>query len=95
MTDNSRVRVSIVGVIVVALFAALLARLWFLQVGSGSTFEVQVNRRSLRTVQSQSPRGLILDANGKQLVSNRVVWALTVRRNLTDAQRFYRVLVLP
>ena len=34
MSDNSRVRVSIVGVVIVALFSALLARLWFLQMGA-------------------------------------------------------------
>ncbi len=33
MSDNSRVRVSIVGVVIVALFASLFARLWFLQMG--------------------------------------------------------------
>ena len=33
MSDNSRVRVSIVGVVIVALFASLVARLWFLQMG--------------------------------------------------------------
>jgi penicillin-binding protein 2 len=87
MTDNSRVRVSIVGVIVVALFAALLARLWFLQISSGQTFEVQVDRRSLRTVQTESPRGQILSSDLTPIVSNRVVWALTVERTLSDAQR--------
>ena len=33
MSDNSRVRVSIVGVVIVALFSSLVARLWFLQMG--------------------------------------------------------------
>ena len=39
MSDNSRVRVSIVGVVIVALFSTLLARLWFLQIGARGQLE--------------------------------------------------------
>jgi penicillin-binding protein 2 len=87
MTDNSRVRVSIVGVIVVALFGALLARLWFLQVGSGETYEVRAEQRALRTVQTEMPRGRILDADGEEIVSNRVVWALSMDRDVDEKTR--------
>ena len=41
MSDNSRVRVSIVGVVIVALFSTLLARLWFLQSGPEDSLKVQ------------------------------------------------------
>jgi penicillin-binding protein 2 len=81
MTDNSRVRVSIVGVIVVALFGALLARLWFLQVGESEGFQVRTEQRALRVLQTESPRGEILDALGRKLVTNRVVWSLTMSRD--------------
>ena len=49
MTDNSRVRVSIVGVVVVALFSTLLARLWFLQSGAETSLKVQadIDRKSV------------------------------------------------
>jgi penicillin-binding protein 2 len=87
MTDNSRVRVSIVGVIVVALFGALLARLWFLQVGAGETFEVQAAERAQRVLQTESPRGQILAADGTPLVSNKVVWALTMDRDVPEKTR--------
>jgi penicillin-binding protein 2 len=87
MTDNSRVRVSIVGVIVVALFGALLARLWFLQVSAGETFEVRAEQRALRVLQTESPRGQIVDATGKPLVTNQVVWSLTMDRDESDATR--------
>jgi len=87
MTDNSRVRVSIVGVIVVALFGALLARLWFLQVGASDTVEVRAEQRATRVLQTESPRGRILDAKGRELVGNRVVWALTMDRHVPDKTR--------
>ena len=46
MSDNSRVRVSIVGVVVVALFARSLARLWFLQMGAEEQLRFQAVARS-------------------------------------------------
>lgn len=82
MTDSSRVRVSVVGVVVVALFSALLGRLWFLQVGSGAVYVEAARENSVRVVQSESPRGRILDRNGNVLVDNRVLWAVTVSRDL-------------
>lgn len=84
MTDSSRVRVSIVGVVVVALFSALVGRLWFLQVGSGAVYVEAARENSVRVVQSESPRGRILDRNGNVLVDNRVLWAVTVSRDLPD-----------
>src|SRR3954447_7271983 len=87
MTDNSRVRVSIVGVIVVALFGALVARLWFLQVGASGGIQVQAQLRALRNVQSGSPRGEIVDVKGRALVANRVVWSLTMDRDVAEKDR--------
>jgi penicillin-binding protein 2 len=87
MTDNSRVRVSIVGVIAVALFGALFARLWFLQVGDGGAVEVQTAQRAQRVLQTESGRGQIFDAKGRPLVSNRVAWALTMDRERSRKQR--------
>jgi penicillin-binding protein 2 len=75
MPDTSRVRLSIVGVVVMALFCSLLARLWFLQVRN-STTNVQINDESIRTVHNDSPRGLILDRSGTVLAGNQVVWTV-------------------
>ncbi len=82
MSDNSRVRVSIVGVVVVALFCTLLARLWFLQAGPENSLKVQAIVDSTRFIQTESPRGEILDRNGKVLVKDRASWAVTVDRDL-------------
>src|SRR3954449_7802352 len=83
MTDNSRVRVSIVGVVVVVLFSTLLARLWFLQSGSENSLKVQAVVDSQRVLQTESPRGEIKDINGKVLVADRASWAVTVDRDLS------------
>jgi penicillin-binding protein 2 len=87
MSDNSRVRVSIIGVVVVALFSALLARLWFLQMGPEQDLRVQAVVRSTRVVQTEQPRGRILDRNGVVLARDRVAWALTLDRTLSSERR--------
>jgi penicillin-binding protein 2 len=84
MTDSSRVRVSIVGVVVVALFSTLLVRLWFLQSGAESSLKVQAEVASTRVIQTESPRGAILDRNGKVLARDRPSWAVTVDRTLDE-----------
>ncbi|MGO9875986.1 MAG: penicillin-binding transpeptidase domain-containing protein [Acidimicrobiia bacterium] len=83
MSDNSRVRVSIVGVVVVVLFSTLLARLWFLQSGPEDSLKVQAVVDSTRVIQTQSPRGEILDRNGEVLVKDAASWAVTVDRTLS------------
>ena len=85
MSDNSRVRVSIVGVVVVALFCTLLARLWFLQAGPENSLKVQAIVDSTRVIQTESPRGEILDREGRVLVKDRASWAVTVDRDLKPA----------
>ncbi len=87
MSDNSRVRVSIVGVVIVALFSALVARLWFLQMGPEQNLRVQAVVRTTRVVQTESPRGRILDRNGVVLAQDRIAWAVTIDRNLTSRTR--------
>src|SRR5260221_9604791 len=83
MSDNSRVRVSIVGVVIVALFASLFARLWFLQMGPEQRLGAVVSTLSTRVIQTESPRGEILDRNGKILAHDVAEWAVTVDRNLS------------
>jgi len=87
MSDNSRVRVSIVGVVIVALFASLFARLWFLQMGPEQSLGKIAISLSTRVIQTESPRGEILDRNGKVLAQDVAAWAVTVDRNLSSATR--------
>ena len=86
MSDNSRVRVSIVGVVIVALFSTLLVRLWFLQSGPEDSLKVQAVVDSTR-VQTPTPRGEIKDRNGVVLVRDRASWAVTIDRDLSKRTR--------
>lgn len=87
MSANIRVRTSIVGVVAFALFSALFARLWFLQVASRSTYAEAAQSNRVRIVPIAPPRGRILDAQGRPLAENRVARVITVDRQLTGRRR--------
>ncbi|MDQ2650085.1 MAG: penicillin-binding protein 2 [Actinomycetota bacterium] len=83
-SDNPRLRLSILGVVVFSLFAALFARLWYLQVMSTGEFQVAAEANRIRTVAVEAPRGRILDRNGKLIVGNRVSVQVTIDRSVLD-----------
>jgi penicillin-binding protein 2 len=66
-------RVALLGGLVVIVFAALVLRLWALQVLAGSHYAAQAQANQLRTVRVAAPRGPIVDRNGNVLVANRLV----------------------
>ena len=76
--DTTRLRMGILGVVVISLFSALLARLWYLQVLAAPTYQEEAQLNSVRFIYTEAPRGRILDRNGKILVGNRVVPTVTV-----------------
>jgi penicillin-binding protein 2 len=63
-------RVAILGVALLAVFAALFLRLWALQVLSGQTYVNQAAANSFRVLRQPAPRGLLVDRNGTPLVTN-------------------------
>jgi len=84
---DTRARLVIVGVIVVALFTGLLTRLWFLQVTGGEQLAVAAQEQRDRKVTVPALRGAILDAKGRVLAETVVVSSLTVnRQDLTADQ---------
>ncbi|MFA5884187.1 MAG: penicillin-binding protein 2 [Acidimicrobiia bacterium] len=88
MTEaNSRFRLTVVGFVVFALFSALFARLWFLQVGSSTSYAAQTEQNRIRTIREPAIRGSIIDATGKVMVQNTLVDTITVKRGLTDEER--------
>ena len=80
--SETRVRSSIVGVVVLALFSALFARLWYLQVAATAQFSAAATSNSVREIADPPVRGRILDAQGKVLVDNRLESQITVSRKL-------------
>ncbi len=70
--NGSPLRLAVIGVVCVALFASLFVRLYYLQVIDHKEFEVQSKRVHLRTKHEEGPRGRILDRNGNVLVDNKI-----------------------
>jgi penicillin-binding protein 2 len=73
LTPKLARRVALLGGLVVIGFAALLMRLWALQVLSGAHYAAQAQANQVRTVSVQAPRGPILDRAGNILVSNQPI----------------------
>jgi penicillin-binding protein 2 len=89
MTEaNSARRLAIVGVLVFALFAGLLTRLWFLQVTGGEKLAVAAQAQRDRFVTVPALRGTIYDRNGTPLAQTMAVTSLVVdRQHLSTPDR--------
>jgi penicillin-binding protein 2 len=80
--DSPRLRLSMLGIVVFALFASLFARLWYLQVMATDEFQVVAQSNRTRTVAVEAPRGRILDRDGDVLVDNRISVQVTIDRTV-------------
>jgi penicillin-binding protein 2 len=77
--ERTRLRLTIVGMLVLSVFVLLIARLWYIQIVAGERYAAQAERNRVRTVSLEAPRGRILDRAGRVLVDNRHVHVLAVR----------------
>ncbi len=62
-------------------FAALVTRLWFLQVLAAEEYRERAAGNSVRLIPIPAARGRILDRNGEPLVDNRRTVVITIERN--------------
>jgi penicillin-binding protein 2 len=84
--SSSVLRLTFFAVVIITLFVALLARLWFLQVLAGDRYVELADSNRLRTVVTEAPRGAILASDGTELVRNRPALAISAdRQALLDA----------
>jgi penicillin-binding protein 2 len=79
--EATRMRLTIVAVVVVCLFASLFARLWYLQVINAPQAQAAAQNNGVRLVYEQPPRGRILDRNGTVLVDNKISEVVTISRD--------------
>lgn len=64
-------RLTFLAAICIAILAALLVRLWFLQVLAGERFAAEAEENRVQELLLEAPRGRILAAGGEELVKNR------------------------
>jgi penicillin-binding protein 2 len=79
--------VFVLRVLVMSMLLTLGARLWFMEVVDGSSYRKVANGNTTRDVVSPAPRGMIIDATGQPLVSNKTSLVLTVDRSVLDRQK--------
>lgn len=72
------------GVFSGGVIAALLARLWSMQIVSGDDYSAQAETNRTRTVTTPAPRGRILDRNGVELVANRPSLTVCAKSDIAD-----------
>ncbi|NNN18971.1 MAG: penicillin-binding protein 2 [Acidimicrobiaceae bacterium] len=75
---NDKARVRVIGFAVAAIFSAMFARLYALQVLESSTYKAQAVANQVRQVVEAPPRGLITDRSGNLLVGNKVIESVTL-----------------
>ena len=91
-SDSPHLRMGVLGVVAISLFAALFSRLWFLQVMSAPTFAVAAQENRERVVPIAPVRGRILDREGRVLADNRNSNVVTVDREAVADETERRVL---
>ncbi len=72
------------GVVIGGVFAALVARLWSMQLVSSDEYAELAESNRTRTVTTAAPRGRILDRNGKEIVTNRPCLTVTATSDVVD-----------
>ncbi len=82
LTPKLALRVGVLGMLAIAVFAALFLRLWSLQILNGEQLLRAAQNNQRRDVRVQAPRGPILDRLGRKLVTNVPGTAVQIR--LTD-----------
>jgi penicillin-binding protein 2 len=70
LTPRLALRIGILGMLALTVFAVLFLRLWALQVLNGTQYLRAAQNNQLRTVRVHAPRGPILDRYGHVLVTN-------------------------
>ena len=81
---RSRLRIVVIQALVFSLFATLFVRLYYLQVVSGDEYTAKAAAQSVREVVVQPERGLIVDDQGRPLVTNRLSWVVSLDRGMLD-----------
>lgn len=74
--DDDRFRILLLGVVFLAAFAAVILRLYYLQLHRGEEHSKRISGQSVRHVRQPGIRGAIYSADGKLLAGNRLTYDL-------------------
>ena len=71
-------RVRVLSVVIVALLVVMALRLWLLQIVDGNELADLSKTQRTRLIRRIAPRGVILDAKGRELAANRPHYVVSV-----------------
>src|SRR6476659_1303943 len=87
------IRLTVLQVACVVVFAALGISFWFLQIVENAKYEELAENNHQRTLALRAPRGVLYDRNGQVLVENRHSFTISiVREHTKDLDRTIRML---
>ena len=87
------VRLTVLQVACVAVFAVLGISFWFLQIVENARYEEMAENNHQRTLALRAPRGVLYDRNGQVLVENRHSFTISiVREHTKDLDRTIQML---
>src|SRR5918912_1675901 len=79
-SQNLRVRLHVIHILVVGLLLVLGARLYYLQVVRGAYYAERAENQRLRRLPVPAPRGAIFDRSGNLLVDSRSIYNVVLSR---------------
>jgi penicillin-binding protein 2 len=82
-SQNLRVRLRLIQVLVLLLLGVLCVRLYLLQIVSGARYAEVAENQRIRQLPIPAPRGCIFDRNGKLLVDSRPIYSIILSREDT------------
>ena len=91
---RSSVRITVMRVLIISLFATLAMRLWSLQVLQSDHYQSAAEDNRVREAITPAPRGLIVDDMGRTVASNRTTLVVSADRSVLDRQKDRGVAVL-
>ena len=86
MSDRSNLRLVVLAVLVFSLLGTLVARLAYVQLVAGDSYQAQAVNNRARDVVTPAVRGMVLDQLGRPLVANRVSLVVSVDRRALARQ---------
>ena len=86
MSEQSRVRLFLLHVLVLSLLLTLFGRLWYMQVMAGDKYAAAATVTTTRDIVTTAARGGLLDDYGRRLATNRAMLVVSVDRVELDKQ---------
>ncbi len=91
--DLLKRRITFAGLVIIFFMAIIFGRLWFLQIHMGEEYRCRADNNRVRMRAIAAPRGNILDAKGREMVTNRPSFnVVLVREDSNDVDKLLKKL---